>query len=655
MKSESPLVGRFPIKDVWPTVEGGDLPAKAVEDERICIRATAIREGHDKLGVMVLIFEADGTTRRFRAQAGHNHRFSVNVRFQSLGLGYFQILAFDDIWATWVHHASIKVPLNLDTEVELATGKLLLERALTELTLENNIKTSITQAISILNDSSIDPTGRLHAAIHPTIHTALTDNPLIDLATTSKKFPVIVERKRALYGSWYEFFPRSEGATLNPYKSGTFKTAAERLPDIATMGFHVVYLPPIHPIGKKHRKGKNNSLTADKDDVGSPWAIGSQEGGHDAIHPDLGTLTDFDEFVARAQSLGLEVALDLALQASPDHPWVQAHPSWFKSRPDGSIAYAENPPKKYQDIYPLHFDTDPEGLYAEIERIVRFWMKRGIRIFRVDNPHTKPVWLWQRLIRSINQTDPDVIFLSEAFTTPNLMQILGEIGFQQSYTYFTWKNDKQSLIEYVNQLSGDDSAFMRPNFFVNTPDILPEFLQHSGPAGFAIRATLAATLSPTWGVYAGFELYEATALHSGSEEYKDSEKYELKVRDYKQAQKENRSLAPYITRLNELRSDHPALQTLRDVVFHATESPHIIAYSKRERDDTVLVICTLDPHNAVATSLHLNMPELGFDWNDRLLAHNLITDVTWTWHKDVHIEINPFNSVAHIITLRRAP
>jgi starch synthase (maltosyl-transferring) len=507
----------------------------------------------------------------------------------------------------------------------------------------------------VLSDTSLDTSIRLQAAIHPTIHQVLSENPLRDSVTVSKKFPILVERRRALYGSWYEFFPRSEGATLKPYKSGTFKTASARLDAIADMGFHVLYLPPIHPIGSTHRKGKNNSLEAMKDDVGSPWAIGNKEGGHDAINPELGSLKDFDAFVAKAQSLGIEIALDLALQASPDHPWVESHPSWFKSRPDGSIAYAENPPKKYQDIYPLHFDTDPEGLYEEIERIVRFWMSHNIRIFRVDNPHTKPVWLWQRLIRSINATDPDVIFLSEAFTTPNLMRILAEVGFQQSYTYFTWKNDKQSLIEYVNQLSGDDSAFMRPNFFVNTPDILPEYLQHSGPAGFAIRATLAATLSPSWGVYSGFELYEATPIHAGSEEYKDSEKYELKVRDWTKASREHRTLAPYIKRLNELRRDHPALQTLRDVVFHATDSPHVIAYSKSDRDDTVLVICTLDSHNTQSTSLHLNMPELGFDWNDRLIAHNLITDTTWTWHKDVHIELNPFDSVAHIITLRRAP
>ncbi|MFZ9309708.1 MAG: alpha-1,4-glucan--maltose-1-phosphate maltosyltransferase [Candidatus Nanopelagicales bacterium] len=643
------------MKDVWPVVEGGDLPAKAVVDERMRVRATALREGHDKLGVSVVVFESDGSSYRLRATPGYNHRFSVDVRFQSLGLAHFQVEAWDDVWGTWVHAASIKIPAGIDVDLELKEGALLLNRALQQLALDSKVKTAIQQALSVLQDTTLDPGTRLQAAIHPTINQALTTNPLRNLVTVSKNFPILVERRRALYGSWYEFFPRSEGAKLNPYTSGTFKSASARLEAIADMGFHVVYLPPIHPIGTTHRKGKNNSLLAEKNDVGSPWAIGSKDGGHDAVHPDLGTLKDFDNFVQKAQKLGIEIALDLALQASPDHPWVKSHPSWFKTRADGSIAYAENPPKKYQDIYPLHFDTDPEGLFEEIERIVRFWMNRNVRIFRVDNPHTKPVWLWQRLIRSINRTDPDVIFLSEAFTTPNLMRILAEVGFQQSYTYFTWKNDKQSLIEYVNQLSGDDSAFMRPNFFVNTPDILPEYLQHSGPAGFAIRATLASTLSPTWGVYSGFELYESTAHHPGSEEYIDSEKYELKVRDWKAADRELRTLAPYIKRLNELRRDHPALQTLRDVVFHATDSPHIIAYSKTDRDDTVLVICTLDTHNTQSTTLHLNMPELGFDWNDRLLAHDLITDTTWTWHKDVHIELNPFDSVAHIITLRRAP
>ena len=421
------------------------------------------------------------------------------------------------------------------------------------------------------------------------------------------------------------------------------------------MGFHVVYIPPIHPIGVTNRKGKNNTLTPTPEDVGSPWAIGGAAGGHDAVNPELGTLQDFDDFNAEVRRLGMELALDLALQATPDHPWVKAHPEWFKQRADGSIAFAENPPKKYQDIYPMYFDNDPEGLYNEVERIVRFWMDRGVRIFRVDNPHTKPVWMWQRLIAAINATDPDVIFLAEAFTAPAMMRTLAECGFQQSYTYFTWRNDKKSLTEYINEVSGPASAYMRPNFFANTPDINPAYLQTSGPAGFAIRATLAATLAPTYGIYSGFELYEAPVFKEGGEEYLDSEKFELKPRDWQAAETEGRTLAPYITRLNELRRDHPALQSLRDVVWHSVDDPEIIAFSKTDGDDTVLVICTLDPKSTRTTVVHLDMPKLGFEWHEVVYGHDLVTDTTWTWAKDVTIHIDPFRAVAHIVTLRRMP
>ena len=355
--------------------------------------------------------------------------------------------------------------------------------------------------------------------------------------------PVLVERLRALYGSWYEFFPRSEGVQFDPMGrrepiSGTLRTAARRLEAIADMGFDVVYLPPVHPIGTTFRKGRNNTLEARPGDPGSPWAIGSPEGGHDAIHPDLGTFADFDAFVARARELGMEVAIDLALKASPDHPWVKEHPEWFTTRADGTIAYAENPPKKYQDIYPFNFDNDPEGIYAEFERIVRLWMGHGVRIFRVDNPHTKPVRFWERLLADIRQTDPDVLFLAEAFTRPAMMATLAKVGFHQSYTYFTWRTTKDELTEYLTELSGPAAAYMRPNFFANTPDILHEYLQHGGPAAFKIRAVLAAMLSPTWGIYSGYELCENTPLRPGSEEYLDSEKYQYRPRDWDTAARE---------------------------------------------------------------------------------------------------------------------
>lgn len=650
-------VGRFPIFDVWPVVDYGRRPAKAVVNERIRVRATSTREGHDSLGVSVVLTDPNGVETIYRAQHVSNDKYTADVRPTRMGAWSFRVEAWDDPWGTWHHAAGLKVPAGVDVELELLEGSLLLERALnsTLATASDRVRDKVKQAIVALKDTSRAAEERLAIAFDPEIDQAMHDEPVRDLITATQEFPLKVERQRALYGSWYEFFPRSEGATLEPYKSGTFKTATNRLQAVADMGFHVLYIPPIHPIGVTNRKGRNNTLTPGPEDVGSPWAIGGAAGGHDAVNPELGTIQDFDDFVKAAADLNIEIALDLALQATPDHPWVKEHPEWFKQRADGSIAFAENPPKKYQDIYPMFFDNDPEGLYNEVERVVRFWVARGIKIFRVDNPHTKPVWMWQRLITAINETDPDVIFLAEAFTRPAMMRILGEVGFQQSYTYFTWRNDKAGLTEYINELSGDASAYMRPNFFVNTPDINPAYLQTSGPAGFAIRATLAATLSPTWGVYAGFELYEATPFKEGGEEYLDSEKFELKPRDWEAAAAEGRTLAPYITRLNELRRDHPALQTLRDVVWHKVDDPEVIAFSKTDGDDTVFVICTLDPKGSRNTMVHLDMPALGFEWNDRLYGHDLVTDTTWNWSKDVEVHIDPFRSVAHIMTLRKMP
>ena len=423
-----------------------------------------------------------------------------------------------------------------------------------------------------LRDPAIPPWDRLAAADEEEIVAILAAYPLRELLTRSASYPLVVHRQRALYGAWYEFFPRSEGVQVDPMgrrepAGGTLRSAACRLEQIAAMGFDVVYLPPVHPIGVTARKGRNNALRAAPGDPGSPWAIGSPAGGHDAIHPELGTLADFDEFVRRAGQLGLEVALDLALQASPDHPWVTEHPEWFTTRADGAIAYAENPPKKYQDIYPLNFDNDPEGLYAEALRIVRHWMDHGIRIFRVDNPHTKPLPFWERLLAEVDRTDPDVIFLAEAFTRPAMMHTLAQIGFHQSYTYFTWRNTAAELIAYLGELSGPAAAYMRPNFFTNTPDILHEYLQHGGPPAFKVRAVLAAMLSPSWGIYSGYELCEHTPVRPGSEEYLDSEKYQYRPRDWTEAERPPAGIAPFITRLNAIRKAHPATHWLRNLTL----------------------------------------------------------------------------------------
>ena len=394
----------------------------------------------------------------------------------------------------------------------------------------------VTAAASAARDASRPVEARLAALQSPELESLLAAHPLRELVTVEGPYPLYADRQRALFSSWYELFPRSEGATCDPLTgtvvSGTFRTAAERLDAVVAMGFDVVYLPPIHPIGEVNRKGPNNTLDPGPTDPGSPWAIGSKDGGHDAIHPELGTFADFDAFVAKAAAVGLEVALDLALQCAPDHPWVTSHPEWFTTQADGTIAYAENPPKKYQDIYPLNFDNDPQGICREVLRVVRHWMSHGVRIFRVDNPHTKPVAFWEWLLREIRRTDPDVIFLAEAFTLPAMMQTLGAIGFQQSYTYFTWRTAKWEIEEYLREVSTQTDHLMRPNFFVNTPDILHAYLQYGGPPAFKIRALLAATSSPSWGVYAGYELYEHVAVRPGSEEYLDSEKYQIRVRDW---------------------------------------------------------------------------------------------------------------------------
>ena len=473
----------------------------------------------------------------------------------------------------------------------------------------------------------------------------------------SGKYPVRADRDRALVGSWYEFFPRSEGAIKKSdgsIVSGTFATATKRLPGVAAMGFDVLYLPPVHPIGYSHRKGKNNSLAATEDDCGVPWAIGNADGGHDAINPALGTMKDFEDFVKAATKQGLEIAMDLALQTSPDHPWVQTNPEWFNKRADGTIAYAENPPKKYQDIYPVNFDDDYEGIRNEVLRIIRVWVSKGVKIFRVDNPHTKPVHFWQDLLAIIYDESPDVVFLAEAFTRPAMMHSLGKAGFHQSYTYFTWRTSKFELMDYGREVADTTSAFFRPNFWVNTPDINPFHLQSGNPAMFALRAVLASTLSPSWGMYAGYELYEHRAFKEGGEEYMDSEKYEIKVRDWDGAAKKGLTLAPFVAQLNSIRKAHPALQRLRNLTFHDTDSDAIIAYSKREGKDLILVVVNLDPSFAQGTTVHWNMAALGIAAQD-FEVKDLLDGSSMTWNPHTFVSLNPtrpVGKVAHIVQVK---
>ncbi|MEV8421556.1 alpha-1,4-glucan--maltose-1-phosphate maltosyltransferase [Streptomyces niveus] len=654
------MIGRIPVLDVRPLVNCGKRPAKAVSGETFQVTATVFREGHDAVGANVVLRGPEGRPAPWtpmRELAPGTDRWGADVTPTSEGQWTYKVEAWSDPLATWRHAAEIKIPAGIDTELVLTEGAALYERAAAGVPKRDG-REAVLAAVDALRDQRRPAAARLAAAFTPEADDALSRHPLRELVSASKPVKLLVERERALYGSWYELFPRSEGAVLTPGKppvSGTFKTAAERLPAVAAMGFDVVYLPPIHPIGTAHRKGPDNTLTPGPDDVGVPWAIGSADGGHDAIHPDLGTIEDFDAFVAKAASLRMEIALDFALQCSPDHPWVKEHPEWFHHRADGTIAYAENPPKKYQDIYPIAFDRDMDGLVAETLRVLRYWMDHGVRIFRVDNPHTKPVVFWERVIADINASDPDVIFLAEAFTRPAMMHTLGAIGFQQSYTYFTWRTTKQELTDYLTELSGEAASYMRPNFFVNTPDILHAYLQDGGRPAFEVRAVLAATMVPSWGVYAGYELMENAPVKPGSEEYLHSEKYELRPRNWESAEREGRTIAPLITALNRIRRRHPALQQLRDIHFHHADNDAVIAYSKRSGPDVVLIVVNLDPHHTQEATVSLDMPRLGLDWHETAPVRDELTGEIYHWGRANYVRLEPGVTPAHIVVLRPSP
>ncbi len=660
------MIGRIVITDVAPVVACGRWPAKAVVGESVPISATVFREGHDLIGADVVVLRPDGSVadvRRMRLiSPPGTDRWAADVVVDAEGVWSFHVQAWADTLATWRHAVEVKAAAGqtlAELAVDLEDGALLLERVVKESDppLPPEQQPALLHAIATLrNETLSDVHDRLAPALAPGLVAALENAPLRDLLTAGETFDIRVDRQRALFSAWYEFFPRSEGSSLDPKRSGTFASAAKRLPAIAEMGFDVVYLPPIHPIGEVNRKGPNNTLNPEPGDPGSPWAIGSADGGHDAVHPDLGTLDDFDAFVERTRELGMEVALDLALQAAPDHPWAQDHPEWFTQKSDGSIAYAENPPKKYQDIYPVNFDRDPEGIYHEVLRVVRHWMDHGVRIFRVDNPHTKPVAFWERLIAEVASTDPDVLFLAEAFTRPPMMHMLGMVGFSQSYTYFTWRTEKWELEEYGRELVGA-AWHMRPNFFTNTPDILHASLQYGGPPAFRLRAVLASMMSPNWGVYSGYELFEHVAVRPGSEEYLDSEKYQYRPRDWSDP-----PLAGYLRRMNEIRRAHPALQHLRNLRFHASDNEGVICFSKRldpppgmpadTPTDTVLVVVNLDPHGARETTVRLDMPGLGMDWSEQFDVHDELSGATYAWGQANYVRLDPFVEPAHIFDVR---
>jgi starch synthase (maltosyl-transferring) len=665
--------GRFPITAVQPAVEGGKFPAKALAGESLVVGATVFREGHDQLGVSAVLLDPSGKERqRVRLAPPRGNRGKGTDRWEGVltpsetGNWSYVIEAWHDRYGTWHHNAEVKVEAGIDVELMLAEGAALLSEASEDPARPSADRRTLRMAVVVLSDPSLTPEERLAAGFSAEVADVVEREPIRELVTVSEPYPLLVERELAGRGAWYEFFPRSEGAVRNhetgEWTSGTFRTAAKRLEAVAGMGFDIIYLPPVHPIGTQHRKGPNNTLLAGPNDPGSPWAIGAKEGGHDAIHPDLGTFEDFDAFVARAGELGLEVALDLALQAAPDHPWVESHPEWFTTRVDGSIAYAENPPKKYQDIFPLNFDNDPAGLSNEILRIVLLWVSHGVKIFRVDNPHTKPVWFWEWLIAQVNKRHPDVVFLAEAFTRPAMMHALGRAGFQQSYTYFTWRNTKEELEEYFQEVSHESPAYFRPNFFVNTPDILTEYLQFGGPPAFRIRAALAATASPSWGVYAGYELYEHVA-RPGAEEYIDNEKFEYKARDWEAAAESGRTLAPYLTRLNEIRHAHPALGDLQNLTLHESTDDATIVYSKHKTlpdgtKDTLIIVVNVDPHGIRESTVSLDLEALELDpeqltHNGGFMVDDLLTGESWEWGEYNYVRLDAHVEPAHILSIRR--
>jgi starch synthase (maltosyl-transferring) len=685
------VAGRIEIDDVAPVVSGGRFPAKAVTGEVVPVRATVWREGHDAVAATLVvryhgtsyprlakvaagvptaqvtavpIDEVVGTTPKVKRQLlpmspGRTPDvFHGQFVPDTVGLWTFRVDGWGDPLATWRKNVTAKLEAGQgESELsnDLILGAQLLERASTGVPRQDRYP--LIEAAARLREPG-DPFARAGAALAPEVTDLLSKYPLRELVTRGEQYGIWVDRPLARFSAWYEMFPRSTGGwdgEGNPVH-GTFATASKALPRIAKMGFGIVYLPPIHPIGKVHRKGRNNSVTAAPNDVGSPWAIGSDEGGHDAVHPQLGTIDDFDDFVAAARDQGLEVALDLALQCAPDHPWAKDHPEWFTVLPDGTIAYAENPPKKYQDIYPVNFDNDPAGIYAEVLRVVRFWMSHGVKVFRVDNPHTKPPNFWAWLIGEAKNDDPDVLFLAEAFTRPARLFGLAKLGFTQSYTYFTWRTAKWELTEFGEQIA-EHADYARQSLWVNTPDILHESLQHGGPGMFAIRAAMAATMSSTWGVYSGYELFEHEAVREGSEEYLDSEKYQLRPRDFEAALVNGNSLEPYLQRLNEIRHLHPALSQLRTIKFHPIDNDALLAYSKFDpvTGDCVLVVVTLNAFGPEEATIWLDMEALGMEPYDRFWVRDEITGDEYQWGQANYVRIDPARSVAHILNMPQIP
>ena len=662
---------RLVIERVWPEIDGGRFPIKRSVGEQVTVSADIFADGHDLLAGVVKYRpcnrerrggSSDPPWREILLVARNDDRWEGTFTVTELGDYEYTVEAWVDRFASWLKGLTAKFDAGQDVSSELLEGAEIIQRTAGRVLSDPPADNLRLLEIADLLRSDTPQVARVWAVKDPSLRALMDARPDRSASTTYERSLICrVDSVRARFGAWYEMFPRS--VTPDPARSGTFREAEARLAEIADMGFDVVYLPPVHPIGETHRKGRNNVLTAAPGDPGSPWAIGSAAGGHTAIDPALGTIHDFDRFVRLANRLGLDVALDIAWQASPDHPWVREHPEWFRHRPDGSIKYAENPPKKYQDIYPFDFESaEWESLWSALREVFLFWIDHGVRIFRVDNPHTKSFRFWEWVIAEIRRDFPDAVFLAEAFTRPKVMRYLAKAGFNQSYTYFTWRNSAHELREYLIELTKTElQEYMRPNFFANTPDILHEYLQTGGRPAFEVRLILAATLAASYGIYSGFELCENTPVRQGSEEYLDSEKYQIKPRDWNQAD----SLRELIARVNHIRRVQPALQTNAALNFYNTDNPHFLWFSKAglgsegssgskgSKGSRVFVVANTDPHWMQHGWVQVPIWEMGIGERDRYVVEDLLDGARYAWRGEWnYVKLDPAERVAHILVVR---
>ena len=674
--------GRVNVLDITPSAENGLYPARVELGEAFKVTAQVFIEGRTKAGATVSVRNMRGTEKgRFPMICTNPglDRWEAMVKIgdhsdlkpwedgyadvkKQLGEWRIVVEGWEDTYASWLHDAQIKVEVGDDAENALESGAQLLERwaGARDSKLTADDKKTLREAAKAVADKSLDATARLAAATTDAIASLHETNPLRDGLSASNPQRFRVERPKSSFAAWYQFFPRSEGAYFDAdgkIVQGTLKTALSGLDRAKTEGFDIVYLPPIFPIGVTNRKGRNNTLVAGPDDPGSPFGIGSELGGHDTVDPLLGTMDDFKALCQRAHELGLEIALDFALQCSPDHPWVKAHPNWFRHKPDGSIAFAENPPKKYQDIYPIDFNADMPGIEKEVERIMNLWIEAGVTIFRIDNPHTKPVRFWQDVIAAVTKKHPEILFLAEAFTRPGMMRALSYVGFTQSHCYFPWRNTKDELEEYLPVTNGDDGYYQHNTFWPTTPDILTAYVRDNGVAGHCVRAVLAAMGSPSWGIYNGYELIE-NKQRPGFEEQIDNEKYEVKVRDWSKAKQYG--VAEMLTALNKIRRAHPAALSYHNLTVLPTSDPNILAFARHTpaeltgtgQADTLIVVVNLDGHNAHQSMIHLELSELGLPTDRPLNVRDELTGREFQWGWDNYVSLAPWADVAHILSVQ---